>query len=192
MDEQLYPFMNGGDAHLYLRGSVVPAQGLFFPGSFNPFHVGHQGLLDAAIEVSGRSGCLELSIENPDKPALDVGALVDRLAGMPEKMPVVLTRAPTFLEKAELFPEAWFAMGYDTARRLLDPRYYADVPAMLERFLALESRFVVAGRLHQGVYHCLDRLPIESRYRSLFIPISETRFRQDISSTELRADWARD
>jgi hypothetical protein len=56
----------------------------------------------------------------------------------------------------------------------------------------LESRFVVAGRLHQGVYHCLDRLPIESRYRSLFIPISETRFRQDISSTELRADWGRD
>jgi hypothetical protein len=192
MNERIYPFMKGSDAYLYVRGSVAPSEGLFFPGSFNPFHVGHQGLLEAAIEVSGRSGCLEISIENADKPALDVGALVDRLAGIPEGMPVVLTRAPTFLEKAELFPEAWFAMGFDTALRLLNPSYYADVPAMLERFLALECRFVVAGRLHRNVYHCLDRLPIEARYRSLFIPISEAQFRADISSTQFRADWNRD
>ena len=151
MDEKLYSFMNGSDSHLYLRELVMPVQGLYFPGSFNPFHVGHQGLIDAAIEVSNRSGCLELSIENADKPTLDMKTVVDRLEGLPAKVPVVLTRSATFLEKAELFPGAWFAMGYDTAMRLLDPSYHADVPAVLERFIALESRFVVAGRLHQGV-----------------------------------------
>ena len=192
MDEKLHSFMNGSDSHLYLREPVIPLQGLYFPGSFNPFHVGHQGLIDAAIEVSNRSGCLELSIENADKPTLDTKTVVDRLAALPAQIPVVLTRSATFLEKAELFPGAWFAMGYDTAMRLLDPRYHADVPAMLERFIALESRFVVAGRLHQGAYHGLDRLPIDSRYRSLFVPISEALFREDISSTELRSTFDRD
>ncbi|HBO87141.1 MAG TPA: hypothetical protein DD620_00115 [Verrucomicrobia bacterium] len=192
MDEKLHSFMNGSDSYFYSSGSAIPVQGLFLSGSFNPFHMGHQGLLDAAIEVSDRSGCLELSIENVDKPVLDMSTVVDRLAGIPEQVPVLLTRAPTFLEKAELFPEKWFAMGYDTAMRLLDSRYHTDVPAMLERFFALESRFIVAGRLHQGVYHCLDRLPIDSRYRPLFIPISEALFRQDISSTELRSPFGYD
>ena len=97
--------------------------GIIFPGSFNPFH-GASGLLDAAIEVVV-PGCLELSIENADKPALNLRAVVDRLAGMPEEVPVVLTRSATFLEKAELFPGAWFA-GLCAAMRLLDPRYHAD------------------------------------------------------------------
>ena len=192
MDEKLHSFMNGSDSYLYLRELVMPVQGLYFPGSFNPFHVGHQGLLDAAIEVSNRLGCIELSIENADKPTLDMKTVVDRLAGLPAQVPVVLTRSATFLEKAELFPGAWFAMGYDTAMRLLDPRYHPDVPAMLERFIALESRFVVAGRLYQGVYHGLDRLPIDSRYRSLFVSISEELFRKDISSTELRSTFGSD
>ena len=116
-------------------------------------------------------------------------AVVDRLAGMRRRFGG-FDAVGDFLGEAELFPGAWFAMGYDTAMQLVDPRYHADVPAMLERFIALESRFVVAGRLHQGAYHGLDRLPIDSGI-GLF-SFSEALFREDISSTELRSTFDRD
>jgi hypothetical protein len=186
MRDAVGQFLAGEAAHWVRDADGVPVKPLLFPGSFNPFHAGHAGLLAAAEEVSERSGWLELAVRNADKPALDMDEVLERLAGLPEALPVVLTKAATFLEKSEVFPGAWFAMGYDTAVRLLDARYHADVEGMLERVLALECRFVVAGRLQKGVYSCLEHLMIAPRYRPLFLPISESLFRKDISSTQLR------
>ena len=50
------------------------------------------------------------------------------------------------------------------------------------------TRFVVGGRLHQGVFQSLESLGIPQACKELFIPIPETLFREDISSTELRAE----
>jgi hypothetical protein len=49
----------------------------------------------------------------------------------------------------------------------------------------------VAGRLHKGDYSCLEHLTIAPRYRPLFLPISESLFRKDISSTQLRGEAGR-
>ena len=166
----------------------LPEQALLYPGSFNPFHRGHQGLLDAAQQVSGRMGTLELSIINADKKPLEQEEVAARLHQIPAHLPVVVTRAPTFLDKATLFPGAWFALGFDTAVRLLDPRYGADIEGMLSYFLEVDSRFLVAGRLCENRYCSLDELAIPHTYRSLFIPIPEALFRMDISSTQLRSE----
>jgi len=83
-------------------------------------------------------------------------------------------------------PGAWFAMGYDTAVRLLSSAYHQDVSAMLKRFQELDTRFVVAGRLVNGVFQGLNHLAIPPGFEHLFIPIPESLFREDISSTELR------
>jgi hypothetical protein len=125
---------------------------------------------------------------NADKKPLDEESVLARLDQIPAHLPVVVTRAPTFLEKAMLFPGAWFALGFDTAVRLLDARYVADVEGMLSRFLELDSRFIVAGRLYKDCYCSLDELAIPATYRALFIPIPEQLFRADISSTQLRED----
>ncbi len=164
----------------------LPEHPVILSGSFNPLHKGHIHLLHAAEKVSERVGLLELSATNVDKPPLGMDELERRVRAMEQYFNVVLTRASTFAEKAELFPGAWFAMGFDTAIRLLDARYNADVPAMLNRFDQLEVRFVVAGRLHAGEYRPLWHLEIPPGYEHLFIPIPESIFREDISSTELR------
>ncbi len=41
-------------------------------------------------------------------------------------LPVVVTRATLFTNKADLFPDSCFVVGYDTAARLVLPKYYGD------------------------------------------------------------------
>ena len=164
----------------------VPGKMILLPGSFNPLHKGHKGLLLAAEKISGRVGVLELSIANVDKPTLSMAEVERRLQQMQGVYSVALTCAPTFAEKAELFPGAWFAMGYDTAVRLLSPEYHDDVPTMLKRFQELGTRFAVAGRLGKDGFKTVEKLAIPAGFEALFVPIPPEAFREDISSTELR------
>ena len=165
----------------------LPDKTIFLPGSFNPLHKGHEELLRVAEKTSGREGILELSVTNVDKPPLSIVEVERRLLQMKGAYPIVLTSAPTFAEKAELFPGAWFALGYDTAIRLLSEKYHPAIPAMLFRFQAMETRFIVGGRVVDGIFQTLEKLPVPSEFESLFLPIPGNRFREDISSTELRA-----
>lgn len=60
------------------------------------------------------------------------------------------TQVPLFTQKATLFPGSTFVVGYDTAIRLVMPKYYGgEVPMLLEfeRLKALGCKFVVAGRV---------------------------------------------
>ena len=184
MTDKIKQLIDSREDFLLFGCDRLPEPLLLYPGSFNPLHVGHIRLLRAAEQISGRSGALELSIENVDKPALDAGEIERRLSFV--SLPLVLSRAATFIEKAELFPGAWFAMGYDTAIRLIDPKYHPDVPATLRHYEMLGTRFVVAGRLHEKVFQSLEHVEIPSGFEDLFIPIPEAVFREDISSTELR------
>ena len=98
-----------------------------------------------------------------------------------------MTRAPTFIEKGRLFPGAAFAVGADTADRIVAPRCYENerhMNAAFDEFRALKCRFLVAGRIDgSGTFVCVEQLPIPERHRDLFGGIP---FRKDISSTQLR------
>jgi hypothetical protein len=102
-----------------------------------------------------------------------------------------LTRAETFYQKARLFPGSTFLVGWDTAVRLVDPRYYngseAGMLAALADMWAWGSRFLVAGRLHQGKFMGLADVPVPQGFLPIFQAIPESSFRVDLSSTELRA-----
>lgn len=187
MKDTFDKLLSGELPHILVGYDQLPDQIILLPGSFNPLHEGHEGLLLAAEKMTGREGILELSVTNVDKPPLSIVEVERRLLQMKGVYSVVLTCAPTFAEKAELFPGAWFALGYDTAIRLLSPDYHPDIPAMLSRFQALETRFVVAGRLHDEDFKTLENLHIPAGFEELFLPIPGTDFREDISSTELRS-----
>ena len=162
---------------------------LLLPGSFNPLHAGHEGLAQAAAELLGRPVALELSLANVDKPPLTAETALARLGQMAGRWPTYLTLAPTFVEKARLFGGVAFVVGYDTAVRLLSPRYAGagGVTAVLDELRHLGARFVVAGRTNeQGVFHDAADLTIPLGYDSLFIPLPAKQFRLDISSTALR------
>jgi hypothetical protein len=168
-----------------------PAPKLLLPGSFNPLHEGHCRLAAVASQMTGQPPAFELSVTNVDKPPLEIEEIQRRLSRFCWQASVWLTRAPTFAEKAQLFPGVVFVVGADTAVRIVDVKYYQDdearMAAALEHLCSQGCRFLVAGRLEQsGRFVGLDELPIPPAYRDLFVGIPEAAYRCDISSTQLR------
>lgn len=167
-----------------------PDDRLLVSGSFNPLHPGHAGLAIAAERRSGRIAGFELSVHNVDKPALPYREILRRAAQPRDGRTLVLTREPTFLGKANLLPGCWFAIGYDTAVRLVAPDYYDGTNMGMEVALAglrdLGSRFFVASRQWEGSCRGLEDVAIPAGYDDLFESIPESEFRMDVSSTALR------
>ena len=167
------------------------APAALLPGSFNPLHQGHIRLAAAGAGALGRPVAYELSVSNVDKPALPADEVRRRLAQLRGAGTVVLTRAPTFREKAALFPGCGFVIGWDTAARLVEPRYYGGQEAAmltaLAEMWALGCRFAVAGRVDAGgAFRTLADAAIPDGFRPLFGEIPEGAFRADLSSTGLR------
>jgi hypothetical protein len=176
-------------------GQVVlsaPPPPLLFPGSFNPLHEGHVLLARVAEELRQQPLTFEISVTNVDKPPLARETVRHRLTQFAWKWPLELTRAPTFVQKARLFPGTTFVIGADTAERLFAPRYYGDdevqMHAALEDIANAGSRFLVAVRVDTAGRVCaLSDVPVPRRYVDLFAEIPEHRFRLDTSSSEIRA-----
>jgi hypothetical protein len=132
----------------------------------------------------------ELSVVNADKPPLQADEVIRRASAFEGWADLWLTHAPTFREKARLFPGCVFVVGADTAERVVHPRYHGGSPEALAAALAevreLGCRFLVAGRLGPTGYVLLDGLAIPEEARGLFEGLPESAFRRDISSTMLR------
>ncbi len=170
----------------------APPPVVLLPGSFNPMHAGHVLLARVAEELRQQPLAFEISVTNVDKPPLAGETVRDRLAQFAWKSPVELTRAPTFLEKARVFPRTTFVIGADTAERLVAPKYYGDDEARmhvaLEEIGSSGASFLVAVRIDAaGRLRALSDIPVPRRYTDLFTPIPEHRFRLDTSSSEIRA-----
>ena len=178
-----------GQDDIVCIGSGTPPQALL-PGSFNPAHAGHWTLASVASRLLRVPVAFELSLHNVDKPdltAYDVERRVRQFAG---KADLWLTRAPTFVEKARLFPGTVFVVGADTAARIAAARYYADDAAhrqALRTLADLQCRFLVAARADAaGKLQSLDDLSVSEDWRPLFHAIDASAFRMDVSSTQLR------
>jgi hypothetical protein len=150
----------------------------------------------AASDLLQQPAGFELSAANVDKPTLEADTILDRLAQFAGRYTVFTSNAPTFVEKARLYEGVTFVVGYDTAVRILQPRYYQESEAhMLEALAeirACDSRFLVAGRTDEnGAFRHLEDIAIPVAVRDLFHPLPPERFRRDISSTEMRAKGLR-
>ena len=174
-------------------GTITPngrPDGAVLSGSFAPLHAGHRELASVASETLEMQVTLEMSVANVDKPPLSAPAIRERLDQFAGTYAVVLTKAPTFAEKARVLPMACFVIGYDTMVRLIDPVYYGDDERSMTKALAsiaeLGGRFLVAGRLEDGVFRTLSDVPVPDELKYMFEAIPEHRFRRDISSTHLR------
>lgn len=160
-------------------------------GAFNPLHDGHLKMAKTARVILGTAVAFELAAVNVDKPPLSPDAILERISQFAGRWPVLVSNAPTFIEKARLYPGATFIVGYDTAERILHPRYYQNsydnVLAALAEIRQLGCRFLVAGRVDQtGTFRHLTDLAIPPTFRDMFLGIPDNQFRKDISSTELR------
>lgn len=167
-----------------------PRPRAILPGSFNPLHHGHTGLAAIAAVRLGVEVHFELSIQNADKPALapeEVERRVQQFVGVGT---VWVTRAAAFEKKADLFPGAALVLGWDTAIRVVNPKYYGGATgrdSALRKLLDRGCRLVVGGRLDpEGVFRVWETPAELAAFGELFVPLTEADFRADVSSTELR------
>lgn len=162
-------------------------------GSFHPMHAGHRGLAQAAEAHLGRPAWFEMSLGNAEKDATRPADAAARAAQAYGERGIVLTHEALFSGKAERLPGVVFVLGVDTARRVLEPRFYGGEGGLaeaMERIRAAGSRFLVAGRAGPDGFRTLDDLDVPAALTDLFEPLPA--FRVDLSSTELRAGWPND
>ena len=176
----------------------LPDHPLVLAGSFNPLHDGHRAMLSAASAIVKRPAFYEISIVNVDKPVLPRPEFERRAAQITsDGSSLIVTSAPRFTEKSSILPGATFVIGFDTYIRLMDKRYYPDhvageasaVENSLDLIQENGCQFVVAGRVddHDQFRGMSDvKIEIPGRFKGMFTELSESQFRSDLSSTELR------
>jgi hypothetical protein len=165
-----------------------PGQAVF-SGSFNPLHAGHRRMVELAAKRLGVPVALELSTTNVDKPPLDFLEIDDRLRQL-NGVTVLLTRAPTFVEKAAIFPGSTFVVGADTLARIAEAAYYNGSAASRDAAIAAIAdhgcRFLVFGRSAGGRFIALANLELPASLRTLCEAVPESEFRDDSASTKMR------
>lgn len=157
-------------------------------GAFHPLHDGHREMADKAARQLGAPVAFEITTHNVDKLPLDFTDMGERLSQFDADTTVWFTRVGTFVGKARLFPGVTFVTGVDTIERIGEERYYppGGRDAALSELAALGCRFLVFGRSGPDGFRELADLALPPALAALATGVSESAFRRDISSTELR------
>ena len=163
---------------------------LIFPGSFNPLHEGHKKMKTIAEEKTGMDLFYEICIKNVDKPPLTFYQIQKTISQFDTNQWVLTTKG-RFFEKAKLFPNSIFVIGFDTLNRMLDEKYYKSKKDMLEKldiFNDFNNSFLVFGRKDLSVFRSMKDISIPDHIKKRFSGFEEKEFRNDVSSSAIRKD----
>jgi len=131
-------------------------------GSFNPLHAGHTALLKDTMTLSKSKGLYELAVFNVDKKSLSIDDIVKRIDQFKTaEEQIIITNTPRYIDKAKLFPSISYAIGVDTAIRIVDPVYTnnnsSEMIATIFEIVRNGTKFYVANRN-------FDSAGIDSKY----------------------------
>jgi len=136
-------------------GMDQPANRVIFAGSFHPLHPAHANIAAKVFEITGKPVDLEVCVHNVDKPAFNYTNLRERIAHLDVQKAnswcgdVHFTSLATFMQKAEYFPGATFVVGWDTFKRISDPKY-GKIDEVLATLIRQNSKFFVFHRIMEG------------------------------------------
>ena len=170
-------------------GSWDESKKLIFPGTFNPLHEGHRKIQKIAEDQLQIPVTFEISISNVEKTYLSYYEIDKTIKQFKEDKNWVMTNAPSFSQKSEIFKDSTFIIGMDTLLRIFDKRYYKDAEDMessLNSFISNNSQFMVFGRKIDGHFMTLNDIQIPENLKNHFEFVSETDFRVDLSSSEIK------
>lgn len=192
--DSLCGVLSGVESAVPLCGGCLaagePSVPILLPGAFNPLHAGHRQMADIATRLLNVPVAFEISVHNVDKTDLGPEELAARIRQFRSEETVWITRADTFVKKSRIFPGTTFVVGLDTIKRLASTRYYGNDAAVraeaLQELRTRGCRFLVFGRRLAGRFLVLSDLQLPASLGDLCRGVSETSFRADISSTELR------
>jgi nicotinic acid mononucleotide adenylyltransferase len=190
--EDYLALMMGADTYIIINknGKMEKnnvSKAIILSGSFHPLHKGHKELLITAEKMTKLKPFFEISIQNVDKENIPIDEMNARISQFKGIGDILVTNLPTFVEKSSVFQNSIFVIGFDTAKRILDDKYYiGSKNDALEEIRELGCSFLVAGRKVDKNFRTKKNLILNKRYKEMFMEISENRFRIDISSTLLR------
>jgi len=141
----------------------------------------------------------EIAIRNADKPPLDYVSIDERICQIFAEPNfsgdcILLTGLPFFTMKSAYFRNQTFVVGMDTLTRIADAKYHFGEPILLERSHRIlqenGARFLVFGRMKKNTdgeeFENFDPRRFPSVLAALCTGVSESEFRNDLSSTQIR------
>ncbi len=158
--------------------------------SANPFHDGHIQMLQWARKNSkGQEVLVDLCRVNADKGWIEPEELAKRTYDVKLKgWSVIHTETPLFTGKRLEFdtPKVTFLVGWDTYKRIVDPKYYGNDKVIMRQILHLLHRigteFVVFSRDgNDEIFY-----EVYNKRREPMFRLAEDWIPNPISSTQLR------
>jgi nicotinic acid mononucleotide adenylyltransferase len=176
----------------WIQSRNLPRPLIIYPGTFNPYHLGHKGCADSAeakliYDKKEKPQLVYATCINPaHKPPPTAVDLLKKASQMKGNNFLLTKDDALYVEKARIYSDSIFVMGADALITLLSPKWTKDPQALFQEFRKYNTTFYVAGRVVNDKFTTLNDL--YELYPnvlpcSIFNPLDG---RWDISSTELR------
>ncbi len=167
------------------RHEMLPRWKAIFPGAFNPPHEGHLEIGETARrQMNGDPVVFYMTADPPHKPPLTVQEMLLRATKLRGHNFAFSLGDSLYIEKARKHPGSCFIIGADALMRMLDPKWGPEIDPMLMEFKALETRFLVVGRMMEDRYVQLKDIQKAKEWPNFH----ELSGRWDVSSTQLRGN----